>query len=114
MKRADVNRAMCKLRLLQHGLLLEAEQLDEIGLERVGRDHKDDESEDESEEADAVISSLIERRARFVKRAIRSGATKRSSWTIDKVTAVADERKAVISEFMSEVGKSKYCASCKG
>lgn len=120
--RAEVNRFACKLKLIQHGLPQESERLENIHLtskssdpiavnsSAVQQDGESDESEEEDEE------TLIRRRIDFVKRALEN--TKRKNLTAgieaQKFEVVAEQRRAVIDEFLAAASVKRVCGSCTG
>ena len=120
--RAEVDRFTCKLRLIEHGLIQEVEELENIHLKSTasklrGSDPNamdlDGDSQD-SEEEDA--ETLKQRRSEFVMNAIRKegGSKNRVAVASEKVEAVAEVRRAIVKEFLAAMTKSKACESCKG
>ncbi|KAK4692470.1 DNA-directed RNA polymerase I subunit RPA1, partial [Lecanoromycetidae sp. Uapishka_2] len=113
----EVNRFICKLRLIEHGLVWEVEELENIHLSSKQRgEHAMDvggESE-ESEEEDA--ETLKHRRNDFVKRAIKEkgGRKIRDAIALEKVESVSEVRRGIIREFLATITKIKTCGSCKG
>lgn len=114
----DVNRFICKLRLLQYGLLEESQEIDssQFGKKRstkLGAAGTDD-SADEEEDNDPDV--VIERRNDFVKQMIKQAGGKKYMKEIagDKVEAAAEERRAVIKEFLGAITVGSECNSCKG
>ncbi|KAI9815641.1 MAG: hypothetical protein M1832_005272 [Thelocarpon impressellum] len=122
LSRMEVNRFLCKLRLIQHGLLNEADTIDDIHLvPKSGKETLDgtpgspDGSEiDDSEEDDT--NDIIRRRIAFVNRAIigRGIKTRGDARSVVKKEAVAEERRAVIKDFLAAIIKGKKCATCNG
>ncbi|KAL8716050.1 MAG: hypothetical protein Q9225_006266 [Loekoesia sp. 1 TL-2023] len=115
-----ISRFTCKLRLIHHGLLGEAQELDDIlsnpkssskpmtnGVDM----HEDSNEEDESEEDD-----ITERLKDFVKRAIRrvNRIEHPGSSVAGKIGAITEERRVLIKEFLSTIRKVKTCGLCKG
>jgi len=133
MSRAEVNRYVCKLRLLQYGLLKEVAELDEIqskkaleqtksGNDRYGDDvMKDtsDQSLDESSskeddsDGDSHVDSLLKKRNAFVSECIKRHRQSGGS-TTTKTSTIYEVRKILIREFLKDIGKGKRCQSCKG
>ncbi|KAL7275542.1 hypothetical protein RUND412_001501 [Rhizina undulata] len=122
MSKAAVNRFVCKLRLIQHGLLVEAEELDDLLVAPKPKSKKGKESalaEEEGpgeflEDDEEDVEDFIKRRNKFVERAIRKGAGKGSSWSSTKILSVAEERRKVVKDFLSEVHRPKKCNNCLG
>lgn len=114
----DVNRFVCKLRLLQYGLLEESQEIDSS---KFGKKQSaipgatgTDDSADEEEDNDPDV--VVERRNDFVKQAIKQAGGKKHMKEIagDKVEATAEERRAVIKEFLGAITAGRECDSCKG
>lgn len=120
--RAEVNRFACKLKLIQHGLLQESEELENIHLRSkasdpvaaissaVQTDEESGESEEENEE------SLIQRRIAFVKHRLKKA--KRENLTdgigAQKIEVIAQQRRAVVDEFIRVASTTRVCGTCKG
>ena len=114
----EINRFVCKLRLLQYGLIQESQEIENIHLAKkqptdvaaMGTDS----SGDEDEESDPDV--LVERRNEFVKRAIKQAGGKMFMKEIagDKVEAAAEERRTVIKEFLSVITTGRDCSNCRG
>lgn len=120
--RPEVNRFACKLKLIQHGLLQESQDLENIHLRSKTSNHVAinrsaatiDEESDKSEEEDG--DSLIQRRTAFVKHALKNFKEKNpTAWMgAQKIEAVAEQRRAVVDEFISAASGTRICGSCKG
>lgn len=115
LRRAEVNRVACKLKLIQYGLLQESEDLENIHLrdksaDPIAVDGENDESEEEDEE------SLIKRRIAFVKHALKNAKRKNitAGMEAQKFEVVAEQRRAVVDGFLRAASVSKTCGSCKG
>ena len=117
---AEINRFICKLRLIEHGLVREIKELENIHLKMKSTeprgesamdvDRESEESEQEDEE------TLKQRRLAFVRRAIKEkgGREARAAAASEKVEAVSEVRRAVITEFLAAITKVKTCGHCKG
>ena len=116
---AEINRYACKLRLLQHGLLQEAQELDDVHVKGsspitngvtggVGSENDPSSSDEED--------SLISRRIEFVRRAIRKARAGRSraDATLEKTEAVSEERRKVVKSFLGVIVKQSTCGRCQG
>ncbi|CAG8956972.1 hypothetical protein HYFRA_00012023 [Hymenoscyphus fraxineus] len=103
----EVNRYMCKLRLIQHGLLGPAEDVDRIEYSK-----SDEEDGEKSSSGDAVDRTMRERN-RFVKRTIKAAKDAPWDWQLEKNEAVAEARRVVIKDFMRSITLGRNCASCK-
>lgn len=123
MAKSVVNRYICKLKLIQHGLLLEAQQLDDIQIKTKstialgkGKSAAPDEEgpgdEIETEDEDDM-DSFFARRERFVNRAIRRNKANQSNWNSAKVMSVAEERRGLVKEFLADIMKPRKCNRCQ-
>lgn len=122
--RAEVNRFTCKLKLIQHGLLQESEDLENIHLRSKASDPvtvngsatQQNEESDESEEEDDDEESLIERRIDFVRRKLQNVKDRNpKAWVrAQKIEVMAEQRRAVVTEFLGAASVTKVCGSCKG
>ena len=122
LRRVDVNRYICRLRLLQYGLLDDLQELEAMKLKI--KQSKADEAgaatidvdssgyEDQEDDPD----DLIQRRNEFVKQVIKNAGGRKRMREIsgDKVEAVAEVRRAVIKELLASFTKGKECNNCKG
>jgi DNA-directed RNA polymerase I subunit RPA1 len=121
LRRAEVNRFACKLKLIQHGLLQESEELENIQLRPKseksvainGSAAAMVEGSDESEEDE---DSLVDRRNAFVRQSLKrfKGKNALARMEAQKVEVVAEQRRAVVKEFLSTVSATRTCGSCKG
>lgn len=114
MSRVQINAYVCKLRLLQYGLVDEAGVIDSMGTGKADKKKSKDEgsdSEDEDEE------DLIERRNTYVKKCIReaqaSGRLK-SLMAGAKNPIATEQRRTVVKEFFKDIVSFKKCANCSG
>ena len=98
MSRKEVNRYLCKLRLIQHGLLGAAEEVDNIEVSQT----KDEENTSGSEE-ESDVDSVIRRRNAFVKRIIKAAKADPWEWKREKNEAVAEARRTVVKAFMKAI-----------
>ncbi|KAF2420759.1 DNA-directed RNA polymerase I subunit RPA1 [Tothia fuscella] len=99
MSRAEVNRFVCKLRLIQHGLIDKAHHIDEMIAAGKGNAG----SASDSEEKDDVAGDsapLIMKRTQFTERSIRRA---RREGVIEFNEAASEVRKAVIRDMFSEM-----------
>ncbi|KXL42422.1 MAG: hypothetical protein FE78DRAFT_154425 [Acidomyces sp. 'richmondensis'] len=117
MGRVQVNRYLCKLRLVHCGLLKEVKDLDDIVAQRArenaGASAYNESQEESNDEDDVRNNELIQSRNRFVKHAIQM-AKQNGTLSTKRTEAMANVRRAVISEFMTEITKGKKCSNCKG
>lgn len=120
MHRAEVHRFSCKLKLLQHGLLHEAEELENInsgqnissgeGVSDGENDGNDEDSEEDKEH------TLREKRNAFVKHAIQqaSASNLQVKSRVEKVASISERRRAIIKDFLAAAPKGSTCGTCKG
>lgn len=117
----DVNRFICKLRLLQYGLIQQLQDLENVQPEtkfpkQINSDSVSINEVLESEAEEEHEDSLIKRRNSFVKYAISQASEWQSSsmYRGGKVEVVAEERRATIKELLASAGKTQQCGRCKG
>lgn len=116
MGRVHINAYVCKLRLLQYGLVDEVAVIDTMGTGKAdkkkgAKDDDDSNSEEETEE------NLVARRNAYVKRCIRDaqlGGKLSGLMSGSKNPIAAEQRRATVKEFFKEVSSFKKCASCQG
>lgn len=121
----DVNRFVCKLRLIQYGLLRQSQDLEDVQLWVKSSTAKRPKSSTvdeglESGTSDEDEDSLMSRRnkivSRAIKQAIKDARNKKDDAWLDseKVEAVADERRAILKEFWTSAANLKQCERCQG
>ena len=109
MTRKEVNRYLCKLRLIQHGLLSAAEDVDNIEVSQT----KDENSSD-SEDSGSAIDNVIRRRTAFVKRTIKAAKADPWEWKREKNETVAEARRTIVKAFMKAITAGRICGNCSG
>ena len=119
LRRLDINFFVCKLQLIQHGLLAEAQELENIKVKAKGPSSS--QTDPTAAEVDGCLSSdddtdpdhVMELRNNLVKRAIRK-ARQQSSSTGDgyKIEAILNERRAIVKQFLVNIVLPKDCKSC--
>jgi DNA-directed RNA polymerase I subunit RPA1 len=130
--RVQINDYICKLRLLQYGLVDEAAQIDKIGqkapgasqthgrsINGVGSD-KDSDDDLEADEPGNTIEidpeDLIDKKKAFtrkcIKQAKKGGAHEPMSGSKDPVAA--EERRNLLRTFFKDIVAAKNCSSCHG
>jgi DNA-directed RNA polymerase I subunit RPA1 len=110
MSRKEVNRYYCKLRLIQHGLLSAAEEIDSI---EVSTSNDNGSDSDESGE-ESALDVIIRRRNTFVKKAIKAAKDSSWEWKREKNEGVAEARRAVVKDFMKDINSGRICGNCNG
>lgn len=116
MSRNEVNRYSCKLTLVKYGLLKECYDVDDIHVAAESKDIAKPEAEDSESEQDQDTKDIIARRNAFVKKAIKDAgfSRKRNDWEDSKIEAVANERRAIVKDFLYSITKGKKCGNCQG
>lgn len=120
--RAEVDRFTCKLRLIEHGLVQEVEELENIHLRSTASKIKgtggdamngEGDSQDSEEEDEETLKQL---RNEFVTRAIKRKARNQSKTAAasDKIESVGETRRSIIKEFLAAITRPKTCGTCKG
>ena len=119
--RAEVNRFTCKLRLIEHGLVQEVEELENIHLRSTasklrGIDPDIDTDGDSPDSEEEDLETLKQRRLDFVARVIKKNSRSKSrrGTASEKIEAVAEVRRALVKEFFAAITKPKTCGNCKG
>ncbi|KAI9931950.1 hypothetical protein MW887_009451 [Aspergillus wentii] len=116
MSRVNVNAYVCKLRLLQYGLVDETAVIDSMGTgktdkKKPAKDGEGSSSEDEDED------DLIAKRNSYVKKSIREA---QASGKLQGLMAgaknpiAAEQRRAVVKEFFKDIVSIKKCTNCSG
>lgn len=118
----ETHRYACKLRLLQHGLVLESIEIDNL---RLSDGSSGDAEEAEEGEEDEVVSKkskkassvdvqdLIKRRNEFVEKSINKAiAEGRSTFSGIQTSSVLEERKKLIHEFYKRLLSRPKCDNC--
>ncbi|TAQ83929.1 hypothetical protein B7494_g7741 [Chlorociboria aeruginascens] len=109
MSRKEINGYLCKLRLIQHGLLSAMEEIDNIEISQTQKGEDSSDSQDDSS-ADGVIR----RRNAFVKKAIKAAKSSPWEWKREKNEGVAEARRTTVKAFMKAIVAVKRCGSCTG
>jgi DNA-directed RNA polymerase I subunit RPA1 len=113
MSRKDVNLYLCKLRLIQYGLIGAAEELENIDMDaKKAADISVEESSDS--EGDGGVQGTIKQRLAFVNRTIKNAKANRWDWHQEKNETVAEARREVIKAFLKAITVGRICSNCKG
>ena len=112
LNQTQVSKYVCQLRLLQHGLLLEAKEVENVRPrnETVKAGAQDEEDKDKSEDDS---DDLVDARERFTRRAILR-AKRDGQLHALPTEASSNARRTVIHEFMSKITQSSRCQNCQG
>lgn len=114
----EVHRYECKLKLIQYGLLLECEELDNMFVNGKSQAESDDDEEDDevasSKQVDPKLKrELRHRRETFVDTCIAKAISEGRSSHNGVVTAsVGEERKAILHEFSKRLLSRPKCDNC--
>ncbi|KAG2223195.1 hypothetical protein INT45_011541 [Circinella minor] len=116
MGRHLMQKTIAKLTLLQHGLMREAQALDEMNLDSK-KLKKTDNLEDQMEEdgkASDKEDDTINRIDSYVKECLADKEARKFASDNYKVTVINDARKRVMMEFMKYCVGQKRCGNCSG
>jgi DNA-directed RNA polymerase I subunit RPA1 len=113
LKASEVNRYACKLKLLAHGLVLESQQVDDVGKYTDVDDDEDAMVTDEDAvdlDAETVMRRLIKKRENFVQNALKNQDTE--AFIESKTSTATSERKEAVKECLKALGRLKRCGNC--
>lgn len=113
MSKKEVNRYLCKLRLIQHGLLSAAEEIDNIEVEQPKGEGAND-SDGSEEDGESAVDSVMRRRNAFVKKSIKAARADSWEWKREKNEGVAEARRVVVKAFMKAISAGRTCGNCGG
>ncbi|KND93925.1 DNA-directed RNA polymerase I subunit [Tolypocladium ophioglossoides CBS 100239] len=105
----DIHKYMCKLRLLQHGLVREA-QIVEV----LGETDWANEDESEADEENFTIDNVTRKREKYIRECLRGIELRRGDARRGKHEGVAQARREVIKHFLAEMTKRRECSTCAG
>ncbi|RSL54873.1 hypothetical protein CEP53_007294 [Fusarium sp. AF-6] len=117
LRQKELHKYMCKLKLLQHGLIQEAHIVGAIGENDLAielGDFSGLESEAEEEGDSNSIDNVTRARDRYVDKCLRGIKVKRGETKRGKHEGASEMRREVIKEFLAEITKRRICASCGG
>lgn len=120
LSKAEADRYACKLRLIQYGLLAEA---DGLGSMRMGtkrkaakagaRDGEGPGEDPEGVDDEDDLDNFIARRQKFVSKIISKKGHASDIFKSTKIGAVADARRRTVKEFLAEAPGIKKCTYCQ-
>lgn len=118
MARKDIHRYACMFRLLQYGLLHEAQEIDAIGqdyfgtaLPEVPAAGGDQESDEDGEGSqDAVIKA----RDAFIRKVLRGHRINLGDIRKGKHEGASELRRQLVKDFLTDILKARACSSCTG
>lgn len=106
-----IHQTICQLQLLEKGLVEESQELNRF---KLGSKRKRSGAEDEEAESEEDIDDLMERRDRFVRRALRRLEKRRDVLPLSRNPIALQARKELIAAFLQDIALVKKCARCKG
>ncbi|KAI0205803.1 hypothetical protein F4808DRAFT_245148 [Astrocystis sublimbata] len=110
MRRPDISLVVCKLRLLQFGLIDEANHLDDITAET---DNIEVDDEDMSaDEKDSNIDKIVRMREAYTKKELRRSRVAAVDIRKGKHEGASEARREVLKAFLKDVVRGKACATC--
>ncbi|CAM1509237.1 Fc.00g029760.m01.CDS01 [Cosmosporella sp. VM-42] len=112
----ELHKFICKLKLLQHGLIQQAHIVGSIGENDLALDPEEFsrlESEAE-EEGNSSIDNVTRVRDKYVEKCLRGAKVKRGDAKRGKHEGANEMRREVIKEFLAEITKRRLCSSCGG
>ncbi|OAD76996.1 hypothetical protein PHYBLDRAFT_123028 [Phycomyces blakesleeanus NRRL 1555(-)] len=121
MNRTQMKKVVSKLTLLQHGLIREAQALEDLYFRSAPKgskgeaDGEDETMEDRMEEDADIATSVEEYEAQidaFVKKSLEDKEARKFASKDYKVTVINDMRKRVMLEFMKQCLAAKRCGNC--
>lgn len=106
----EIHKFVCKLKLIQYGLLLECQELENMS----AKDGGNDDDEDSSASMDSATKNAIrQRRQEYVDTAIATALSEGRTSKNGLVTeTVGEERKIVIHEFYKKALSRTKCENC--
>lgn len=113
----ELHKYVCKLKLLQHGLIQEAHMVGVIGENELAIElgnFSELESEAEEEGASSSIDNVTRARDRYVDKCLRGIKIKRGETKRGKHEGSIEMRREIIKEFLAEITKRRLCSNCGG
>ncbi|KAJ8124530.1 hypothetical protein O1611_g9110 [Lasiodiplodia mahajangana] len=110
MRRADINLVVCKLRLLQFGLIDAAGRLDDISPETT--DVELDDEDMSSDEKNSVIDKIVRIREAYTKRELQKSRIAAVDIRKGKHEGASEARRQVLKEFLRDITKGRSCSTC--
>ncbi|QUC20783.1 uncharacterized protein UV8b_05024 [Ustilaginoidea virens] len=113
----DLHKYICKLRLLQYGLINEAHLVDTVGENDLALDldHPDTTSGSEAEEEGRTsIDKITRAREDFVHQCLQGKRQRKMETKKGKHEGASEMRRYIIKDFLAEITKKRVCSSCGG
>ena len=118
MPRKDLHRYACMLRLLQYGLLREAQMIDAIGEEYFGMALADVPEvvaeETDSDDDETWQDNVTKARDRYVRQVLRGHRIDQSEIRTGKHEGASELRRQLVRDFLADMMKAKACSTCNG
>lgn len=111
MRRPDLDLVVCKLRLLQFGLIDAAHYLDDISPDTPGI-QVDDEPLSDGEET-SLAEKVTRMRQVYTQRALKAHKSSTAEIRKGKHEGASEARREVLKNFLKDITKGRICASCK-
>jgi len=122
--RHEIHRYICMFRLLQVGLVHEAQMIDSFSVSDLGEqvrklqlnDVPDIEDDEAQEEGNNIHDSTMRTREAYVRQVLRNYRKRVSIGDIrkGKHEGAAEMRRTLVKEFLAQMVKEKRCRSCDG
>ena len=113
----ELHKYLCKLRLLQYGLIQQAHIVGSIGENELALELQESlglgDSEAE-EEGNSSIDNVTRAREKYVQQCIRGSKLKRYDAKKGKHEGASEMRREIIKEFLAEITKKRLCSGCGG
>ncbi|KAI3341697.1 hypothetical protein F4824DRAFT_449726 [Ustulina deusta] len=109
-RRADISLVVCKLRLLQFGLIDAASRIDDISLETT--DIEVDDEDMSSDEKNSVIDKLVRLREAYSRRELEKCRIAAVDIKKGKHEGASEARRQVLKDFMRDMTKGRGCSTC--
>jgi DNA-directed RNA polymerase I subunit RPA1 len=109
--RVQINAYICKLRLLQYGLVDDVAQIDTVMRNTSSAPEEGEDDSDNEEDPESVM----ERRLKFVKERIRKAQKHGQNEGLiagAKDPVAAEHRRELVKEFLKDIVAVKKCTSC--
>ncbi|KAI0418635.1 hypothetical protein F5X98DRAFT_106601 [Xylaria grammica] len=110
MRRPDINLVVCKLRLLQFGLIDAANHLDDITPETT--DIEVDDEDMSSDEKNSVMDKVARMREVYTRQELKKCRIAAVDIKKGKHEGASEARREVLKEFMRDVVKGRNCSTC--
>ena len=110
----DLHKYVCKLRLLQHGLIDEAHLVDSIGENEIGLSLPGETESEAEEEGKDSGGSVIRAREQYVEKCLRGNKLRKGETKHGKHEGALESRREVVKEVLAEITKGRLCSSCGG